>query len=277
MSDAGDRAYEHNLRGCRLSQEKDLARALREFDQAVALAPGAASYLSNRGLVKYRLGRRDDAIRDLEQAIGLDPHYPPARAILGDVLYASGRYTEALETYRAALDLGDKDAEGIERMMSKCRTALDELRGRSQVVIQRGPFRTRMSEKQFLGCLVVWAALIVVVYIVVSSTGITKGRKRTEGPVGVHADAMWRDAQRLVCEELSEADRISISFPQAPTYMPAEEQTRRLELSSVVEYTSPSHKYRRLRRSFRYEAHYTEDGALEGGRVWFVGEAVESP
>jgi len=271
MSDTKEAAYQHNLRGCALLRSKDLTGAIEAFGRAVELDPSAASYLSNLGLAKHRLGRKDDAICDLQEAIRLDPKYSPARAILGDVLHATGRYTEALESYRAALDLGDKDAEAIQAMMSKCRAELDRLSSRSQVVIQRGPFRTRMSEKQFLGCLLVWAVLIIVGYVVVVSTGISGGGNRLEGPVADYAEDMWRDAQRLVRLELSDAERVT--FPQEPSYMPADEEAGKLELLSVVEYTNASHKT--MRRRFRYEARYTADGGMHGGRVLFLEDDGE--
>ncbi|MBI2686726.1 MAG: hypothetical protein HYX27_10455 [Acidobacteria bacterium] len=55
------------------------AQALSEFGRALALAPGVASHLQNRGVALLALGQRDAARADFEQALRRDPCLAPAR------------------------------------------------------------------------------------------------------------------------------------------------------------------------------------------------------
>lgn len=266
MDNPREQAYQHNLLACSLLDRGKIQAALKEFARAITLDPAAPSYISNRGLAKYRMKDYQGAMRDLQEAIKRDRSYSPARAILGDVFRTLGRHTDALESYRAALDLGDKDAEGIQSMMRKCEDQLSRMHAGPEVVGHRVPFKTGVNEKRFLGCLAVWALIVAAVLIVVLSTDILKSpASRLDEVVAEYSEAMWEDARRLVRDGLKEAD--NVTFPRKPSYMPVDEETKKLELISHVEYETPPGK--KVRKGFKYDVYYADDGKLHDGKVTF--------
>jgi serine/threonine-protein kinase len=89
----------------------DFVQAMREFDRALALAPGNARVLSDYGLFMARMGRAAEGIAASRRALALDPLNPMIHRHLGDALY-NGRHTaDALGAYRDSLAL-QPDAPG---------------------------------------------------------------------------------------------------------------------------------------------------------------------
>ncbi|MBI5085859.1 MAG: tetratricopeptide repeat protein [Acidobacteria bacterium] len=76
------------------------AQALTEFGRALALHPGSASALHNRGLALLLLGQRDAAVADFRRSLEKDPCLFDARVNLirlGEPLPSAGvcRWTAA--------------------------------------------------------------------------------------------------------------------------------------------------------------------------------------
>lgn len=71
--------------GAEAAGKVDFDRALGDCDRAIHIMPKAAPVheaavaMSNRGLVRLRQGRLDDALADFDAALGLEPAFPLAR------------------------------------------------------------------------------------------------------------------------------------------------------------------------------------------------------
>jgi len=61
---------------------KQPAEALRAFGRALALEPGVASHVYNRGVALATLGQKEAAKSDFRRALEIDPQHKPARAAL---------------------------------------------------------------------------------------------------------------------------------------------------------------------------------------------------
>lgn len=263
MNDPREEAVRHNQLGADLASKGDHQGALEAFDRATQLDPAMPSYLSNRGLMKYRMRDFDGAVEDHRKAIDVAPGYSAARVNLGDALAAAGRYEEAIASYRAALDLGDKDAAAIGSAMQRCREALKQERGDSDVVIHRGPFRTRMSEKRFLGCLGIWALLIIGALAAIFWSGILEPPGLSQEIGDRYGDALWQDAQRYVREQFEDQGG-GVAFLEKPRFL-AGSTARSLAVSSIIEHTDRTGK--EVRWYFYYETSWDENGRLRKGEL----------
>src|SRR5690606_36871525 len=76
-------------------QTDHLEPALALIERAIALAPDAAPYHNNRGLVLERLRRDADARAAYETAIALDPRFAEPPNNLGHLLMRSDALAEA--------------------------------------------------------------------------------------------------------------------------------------------------------------------------------------
>jgi protein O-GlcNAc transferase len=86
-------------------------KALASYDRALALQPGSAEVLVNRGAALYDLRRFAGALADCDQAIALANHNLLAHANRGLALHALGRFDEALSAHDRALALKGDYAE----------------------------------------------------------------------------------------------------------------------------------------------------------------------
>ncbi len=93
---------------------RDLGRledALTGVDQALALQPGHAEALSNRGTILSDLGRHDEALAVYDRALALAPGFPDVWNNRGLTLKAMKRPGEALASVGRALALHPQFAE----------------------------------------------------------------------------------------------------------------------------------------------------------------------
>jgi tetratricopeptide (TPR) repeat protein len=79
--------------------------ALASYDRILALRPGSAAALSNRGNVLQALRRYGEALASYERALALQPTYAVAYYNRGNTLQDLERYDEALASYEQALAL----------------------------------------------------------------------------------------------------------------------------------------------------------------------------
>ncbi|MBO9711351.1 tetratricopeptide repeat protein [Sphingomonas sp.] len=80
-------------------------QALILWDQLLAIEPGHAVALHEKGLTLHWLGRTREAIEPLRQACLADPSNPIAASNLGVVLADAGEKAEAIRHFRRALEL----------------------------------------------------------------------------------------------------------------------------------------------------------------------------
>jgi len=93
----------------------DLAKAAREHDSALALAPGSAWVQRNFALFESAVGHFERAVTAARRAVSLDPQNPRTRQVLAQVLINARRYSEALKFLQDARVLfpGSHNIEGF--------------------------------------------------------------------------------------------------------------------------------------------------------------------
>ena len=81
----------------------DWPEAVRQFRNAVELAPGDPAMRLNLGLALNRTADARAALDQFEEAVRLDPGLAPAHFAMGTLFERSGRYQEAIDGYTAAV------------------------------------------------------------------------------------------------------------------------------------------------------------------------------
>ena len=74
-------------------------KSLADYDRAIQLNPNNAIAYYNRGVVKYALGKNQDAIADYDRAIQLDSNYAIAYFGRGSAKSVLGKNQEAIADY----------------------------------------------------------------------------------------------------------------------------------------------------------------------------------
>ncbi len=92
------------------SQTGKSDEALRDFELALARAPGSGDVLRERGLALERLGRFEEAEKSYREAVARRPDSWAARNYLGAFLFSRGRNREAEQAFRQALELAPDNA-----------------------------------------------------------------------------------------------------------------------------------------------------------------------
>jgi predicted CXXCH cytochrome family protein len=102
--DPGDDAA-WDLQGRALAEKGQWAEAFWDFERALKLRPGSATYLYDYGLALARSGRFDEAERRAREAVAADGSSADAHELLGGLLLRADRVKEAVAEYRRALEL----------------------------------------------------------------------------------------------------------------------------------------------------------------------------
>ena len=97
-------------RGNVRSRMGKLNDALRDYDKSIAIAPWAPDPVLNRGVVYEAQGKYALAIQDYESVLEVSPEDPAAWNNLGNAKSGLGRYEEAAEDYRRAAFLAPQFA-----------------------------------------------------------------------------------------------------------------------------------------------------------------------
>ena len=87
---------------------KDLEKALADFDRAIDLDPKYTWAIARRGQTYRLMERYPEALADFDRAIDLDPKYKWAIASRGETYRLMERYPEALADFDRAIDLDPK-------------------------------------------------------------------------------------------------------------------------------------------------------------------------
>ncbi len=91
--------------GVALIRKGDLEGAVEALSAALAVKPGLADALYDRGVAFQQLGQLAEAERDYRAALEAGGRLPRVYSNLGVVLFLQDRYQEALEQYQEALKL----------------------------------------------------------------------------------------------------------------------------------------------------------------------------
>jgi tetratricopeptide (TPR) repeat protein len=116
----------------------DFTQASKEYERALALAPGNAQVLRESGSFAALMGRFDAGLEATHRAVVLDPLARASHGLLGRALYVARRYEEAAVAYAdvISLDPGFKSGYGerglsfyglrdLERARGSCETKPD--------------------------------------------------------------------------------------------------------------------------------------------------------
>jgi tetratricopeptide (TPR) repeat protein len=93
----------HHILGCVDLGERRLDDAIREFEEALRIAPGYAEAISNLGVALELSGRADQAAEKYEEALRFSPGLAEAHHNLGRLLLVQHRLAPAIEHLEAAL------------------------------------------------------------------------------------------------------------------------------------------------------------------------------
>jgi tetratricopeptide (TPR) repeat protein len=102
--------YAYNGRGAAFHAQRDLDRALRDFDEAIRISPDNAYAYNSRGSVYHDKRDYERAIRDFDEAIRVDPKNVEAYNNRGYARYNTRDYDRALRDHNEALRIDPKNA-----------------------------------------------------------------------------------------------------------------------------------------------------------------------
>lgn len=102
-----------NAAGLQLIEQKKLAEAQAQFEQAVSADPFYGPAHCNLGVLYLQLDQPFEAATELQYAAKLMPRASPPRANLGVLFERAGQYGAAEEELKAALELNPDDIEII--------------------------------------------------------------------------------------------------------------------------------------------------------------------
>jgi tetratricopeptide (TPR) repeat protein len=102
--------WAHNLVGGVLRKQHKYKVALDEYQKAIELDSGDATFHYNLGNVLNDQHETDEAIAEYQKAIELDPRFGWPHDGLGTALRAQGKTDEAIAEYKKAIELDPRDA-----------------------------------------------------------------------------------------------------------------------------------------------------------------------
>jgi tetratricopeptide (TPR) repeat protein len=94
-----------------LREKGDIDEAIRQYEEAVRLAPRFPDAHDNLGVALARKGQIDEAIRQYQEALRLNPSHANAHYNLGNALGKKGQSEEAIRQYQEALRVKPDHAE----------------------------------------------------------------------------------------------------------------------------------------------------------------------
>jgi TolB-like protein/tetratricopeptide (TPR) repeat protein len=106
---APDLAEGHLALAAIFTDSLEFARAIQEYERALALAPGNARLLRDYGEFAVEMGHTEAGLSAAHRAVELDPLNPYAHSSLGSALLTARRYGEAIAALSNAKALDPKD------------------------------------------------------------------------------------------------------------------------------------------------------------------------
>jgi tetratricopeptide (TPR) repeat protein len=104
------RAY--TLRGSLFLQQQNFEDAIKDFSEAIRLAPKNPELLVDRGITYLQAGQDAAlALTDLQSAVALEPNSPDYQYLLGLALAKNEDYDKAIEAFTTALQLQPDDLQ----------------------------------------------------------------------------------------------------------------------------------------------------------------------
>jgi tetratricopeptide (TPR) repeat protein len=113
----------HYAQGKKFLDKADLAGALREFNQAIALKNEFAPAYEGLALVNIEQKQLDAAEQNIKKALSIDGDFVPAVIARGRLYNARGEFEDAVEEFEDALD----DIDGSDSQFDKKQARIDGL------------------------------------------------------------------------------------------------------------------------------------------------------
>jgi len=108
-------------------KEKRYATAVDLYNEALALNPESAVYLSNRSFANLRLENFGSAIADATEALRIDPKYVKAYYRRGSASLAMAKFREGLKDFKLVAKMCPRDPDA-QRKLKECEAALRKIR-----------------------------------------------------------------------------------------------------------------------------------------------------
>jgi len=89
----------------------DLADAIEQYRQGIAVDPRNAGLHNNLGIALRQSGRLDEAVQSFEMALQIDAKYEKALNNLGVSRYQQGQYAAAIDLFKQAIRVNPANAE----------------------------------------------------------------------------------------------------------------------------------------------------------------------
>lgn len=99
-----------------VDEGRNLNRALKMIERAVAVDPDSAMYVDSLGWAHYKLGQFDEAVKHLQKAVKLENDDPVLNDHLGDALFKVGRVDEAVATWKRLLEIYEVRYDGFDNI-----------------------------------------------------------------------------------------------------------------------------------------------------------------
>jgi lipoprotein NlpI len=106
-----NQAINYGNRGKAYEDKGDFDRAIADYNQAISINPGNATFYNNRGIAYRGKGDLDRAIADYNQAISLNPKDHDAYYNRGISYRTKGDLDHAIADYNQAISLNPKDPD----------------------------------------------------------------------------------------------------------------------------------------------------------------------
>jgi tetratricopeptide (TPR) repeat protein len=104
-SDA-ERSQAFSMRALSLSLKQDYARAIEDYDAAIAINPNFAVALNNRAWAYFKWGRGAEGLADVERSLRLNPMSEHTWDTRAHIRQSMGNHAGAFTDYQQAMILG---------------------------------------------------------------------------------------------------------------------------------------------------------------------------
>jgi tetratricopeptide (TPR) repeat protein len=112
----GEAAAAFNARGDAYNGKGQFDQAIKEFNQAIKLAPNFAEAFSGRGMAYKGKGQFDQAINEFDHAIKLNPKIAEGFSGRDDAYSAKGQIDRGIQDYDQAIKLNPSVHFGLPRV-----------------------------------------------------------------------------------------------------------------------------------------------------------------
>jgi Flp pilus assembly protein TadD len=102
----------HNNLGSILMERGDLAGAMAQFQEAIAINPGTLEARDNIGMVLMSKGQIDEAINQFQRNLEINPAYAEAHNDLGNAFFEKKQWDKAIDQYRQGVEIEPANAVG---------------------------------------------------------------------------------------------------------------------------------------------------------------------